>query len=132
MCGALGYCSHFVGLWYNTLIGGSRDWCQGRPSRSNFFHFHALCGENRQNNSLERPPLRLAPSPLGNHEFATELLISFVSLLAVEDKLEKEKFLRARHVITENERCEEGAVALQNGDYKKFGQLMVASHHSLR
>ena len=46
LCDALGYCSHFVGLWYNTLIGGSRDWRQGRPSRSNFFHFHVLCGEN--------------------------------------------------------------------------------------
>ena len=51
---------------------------------------------------------------------------------AVEEKLEKEIFLRARHVITENERCEEGATALQNGDYNKFGQLMVASHNSLR
>ena len=60
------------------------------------------------------------------------LVTSPIIISAAKDKLEKEIFIRARHVITENERCEEGAVALQNGDYSKFGQLMVASHNSLR
>ena len=41
-------------------------------------------------------------------------------------------FRRARHVIGENQRCEEGARALEGGDYTKFGQLMIQSHNSLR
>lgn len=50
----------------------------------------------------------------------------------------KSKFLnevtykRARHVVTENERCIEAAKALENNDLEKFGQLMKESHISLR
>lgn len=39
---------------------------------------------------------------------------------------------RARHVITEIQRCLEAAVALENGDLMKFGILMNESHNSLR
>ncbi|GEM87451.1 galactokinase [Meiothermus granaticius] len=39
---------------------------------------------------------------------------------------------RARHVVTENARVLEGVQALEAGDYRRFGELMVASHHSLR
>ncbi|XP_046352083.1 galactokinase-like [Haliotis rufescens] len=49
-----------------------------------------------------------------------------------QDKLDGETFRRIRHVITEIQRTEEAADVLENGDYKKFGQLMVASHNSLR
>lgn len=39
---------------------------------------------------------------------------------------------RARHVVSENERVIEGVAALQAGDVSTFGQLMYASHASLR
>ncbi|MGF1681201.1 galactokinase [Photobacterium minamisatsumaniensis] len=39
---------------------------------------------------------------------------------------------RARHVITENDRTEEAAVALSNGDMKRMGELMAESHASMR
>lgn len=39
---------------------------------------------------------------------------------------------RARHVITENDRAVRGAAALEAGDVATFGQLMNASHTSLR
>lgn len=39
---------------------------------------------------------------------------------------------RARHVVTENQRVLEGLQALLQGDIKRFGELMVASHISLR
>jgi galactokinase len=39
---------------------------------------------------------------------------------------------RARHVVTEIRRTEEGAQALQERDFRKFGTLMVESHASLR
>ena len=41
-------------------------------------------------------------------------------------------FRRARHVITENERTLQAARAIQAGDWPAVGQLMYASHASLR
>jgi galactokinase len=39
---------------------------------------------------------------------------------------------RARHVVTENARTVEGAERLRDGDVARFGELMNASHQSLR
>ena len=39
---------------------------------------------------------------------------------------------RARHVVTENERVRQFAEALMAGDFRAAGQLMIASHASLR
>ena len=39
---------------------------------------------------------------------------------------------RARHVITENERVEQTVAALQAGDLERVGELLEASHASLR
>ncbi|RIH78230.1 Galactokinase [Calidithermus terrae] len=39
---------------------------------------------------------------------------------------------RARHVVTENARVLEGIEALRRGDVQRFGELMYASHASLR
>ncbi len=39
---------------------------------------------------------------------------------------------RARHVITENARTVEAAAALESGDFARVGELMAASHRSLR
>ena len=47
-------------------------------------------------------------------------------------QLDAETFRRARHVIGEIQRTENSVPALENGDYVKFGQLMVESHNSLR
>ncbi len=41
-------------------------------------------------------------------------------------------YLRARHVLTENERCVRFAKALAEGDLAEIGRLMKASHESLR
>jgi galactokinase len=39
---------------------------------------------------------------------------------------------RAQHVISENDRAQQAAKALERGDIQTFGQLMNASHISLR
>ena len=39
---------------------------------------------------------------------------------------------RARHVLTENDRVRDGAIALKSGDLAGFGRLMLASHASSR
>ncbi|ESO90001.1 hypothetical protein LOTGIDRAFT_192573 [Lottia gigantea] len=49
-----------------------------------------------------------------------------------KDKLDAETYRRIRHVITEISRTDEAATALENNDYKTFGQLMIQSHNSLR
>ena len=48
------------------------------------------------------------------------------------DRLSSEQRKRARHVITENARVLEAVEALQLQDFVSFGQLMYASHRSLR
>ena len=48
------------------------------------------------------------------------------------EKLPDPLFRRARHVVTENRRVEEGAQLLAAGDLEAFGRLMDASHASLR
>jgi len=51
----------------------------------------------------------------------------------ISDRLSSDVlFRRARHVITENQRVLDAMKALENDDIQKFGQLMNASHVSLR
>ncbi|XP_005109861.1 galactokinase [Aplysia californica] len=57
---------------------------------------------------------------------------SEADLEAKKSEMNEEMFRRVRHVITEIKRTDEAATALENGDYKTFGNLMVASHNSLR
>ena len=49
-----------------------------------------------------------------------------------EKNLDNVTYRRARHVIGEIKRTEEAATALENNNYKRFGELMVESHNSLR
>lgn len=49
-----------------------------------------------------------------------------------KDRITDQQYRRARHVVTENERCLRFADALERGDYAEIGQLMLASHISLR
>jgi galactokinase len=49
-----------------------------------------------------------------------------------KDALDPVIYRRCRHVITENGRVLAGAAALDSGDLKTFGTLMVESHRSLR
>lgn len=46
--------------------------------------------------------------------------------------LDDKTYRRARHVVTENERTEAAAEALSRGDLASMGELMAASHKSMR
>jgi galactokinase len=48
------------------------------------------------------------------------------------NRLDDVIFRRARHVVTENERCLQFLQALEAGDLERLGLLMRASHESLR
>jgi galactokinase len=52
--------------------------------------------------------------------------------LAGADTLPEPLNRRARHVITENERVQETVAALSEGDLPRVGELLNASHESLR
>jgi galactokinase len=53
-------------------------------------------------------------------------------LEAAKDQCDEVVYRRARHVIGENQRTLDAADALDSGDYVTVGQLMIASHESLR
>jgi galactokinase len=58
--------------------------------------------------------------------------VSINDLHADWDVLDPVARLRARHILTENDRVARGAEALKSGDVAGFGRLMCASHASSR
>ena len=55
-----------------------------------------------------------------------------VARAEADDTLTGRELMRARHVVGEIKRTLEAAEALEAGDYTRFGELMYASHASLR
>lgn len=60
------------------------------------------------------------------------MIITFELEAHSNGKINEIIYKRARHVITEIERTITAAEVLKRGDYKRFGELMNASHNSLR
>jgi galactokinase len=59
--------------------------------------------------------------------------LSWDQFIALEDKIENEVVRRrARHVVSEIKRTTDAVAALKAGELTTFGQLMYASHDSLR
>ncbi|HET7536606.1 MAG TPA: galactokinase, partial [Candidatus Didemnitutus sp.] len=58
--------------------------------------------------------------------------VSVAELQSAQGKLDPLVWRRARHVVTEDDRTQQAAVALATGDAKQLGALMNASHESLR
>jgi galactokinase len=57
---------------------------------------------------------------------------SLAGLKLACDRMDPVAFRRARHVIAENDRTRKAARALETGDWPRMGELMYASHASLR
>jgi galactokinase len=58
--------------------------------------------------------------------------VSIEELENESDEIPENIYKRCRHVITENLRVVDAADALEGGDLSRFGELMYASHKSLR
>jgi len=59
--------------------------------------------------------------------------ISFMQFYKMQDQIADERIrMRARHVISENQRVLNSVACLMKGDLSQFGALMNASHESLR
>ncbi|XP_076169736.1 galactokinase isoform X2 [Ptiloglossa arizonensis] len=66
-----------------------------------------------------------------NKKSLREASISDIQVLQLQNAPE-EMIKRSRHVVTEIQRTIDAAVALEKGDFNKFGQLMNESHDSLK
>lgn len=77
---------------------------------------------------------RQAVAQLGGSGLAVKSLreVEVVDLEVARDALGDLLYRRARHVVTENARVLEAVTALAGGDLERFGELMNASHESLR
>jgi galactokinase len=58
--------------------------------------------------------------------------VSLIQLRDAQSKLESVEFRRARHAVAEIARTVEAAKAIKAGEWRKVGELMYASHDSLR
>jgi galactokinase len=58
--------------------------------------------------------------------------VTLPDLLAARARLGGEPYRRARHVVTEDQRVLDTVAALRAGDHAEAGQLMCASHSSMR
>ena len=87
-------------------------------------HSHAESGYNERWQSCERAAAFFGVSHLRD--------VTLQEFLARETAMEPVMRRRARHVISENARTLNAAVALQNGDAATMGRLMNDSHASLR
>jgi galactokinase len=77
---------------------------------------------------------RQAVAQLGSTGLAVKSLreVDLDDLEEAREALGELLFRRARHVVSENQRTLEAVQALEGGDLERFGQLMYASHASLR
>lgn len=74
-------------------------------------------------------PTRVAQCAVAEREIGPLRLADVQSVNRIVDPVVR---ARARHVVTENERVRQFAAALMAGDFRAAGQLMIASHASLR
>ncbi len=77
---------------------------------------------------------RQAVAQLGTTGLAVKSLreVDLEDLEAAREALGELLFRRARHVVSENQRVLDAVRALEGGDLERFGELMHASHESLR
>ncbi|CAN5216284.1 galactokinase [soil metagenome] len=58
--------------------------------------------------------------------------VSIADLAGAEQMLDDVTFRRVRHIVTENQRVLDSVDALESGDLESLGDLLVASHASMR
>jgi len=87
-------------------------------------HRHSDGGYRVRRESCERGASEMGVSSLRG--------LSEADLPAAQLKLNEVDFRRVRHVVTENQRVLDSVEALAEGDLAKLGELMLASHASMR
>jgi galactokinase len=92
-------------------------------------HAHAANGYNQRRDECQRAVelVRASGRRVGSLRDLDQ-----GELAALEPFLPEPLFRRARHVVSENARTEQAALVLARGELAPFGELMNASHASLR
>ena len=92
-------------------------------------HSHAGGEYNQRRAQCEAGVKFLSARRVGLRALRDVSVAEFTALSAGMDAL---VLRRCRHVVTENERTFAAAQALEQGDARRFGDLMYASHQSMR
>jgi galactokinase len=87
-------------------------------------HEHSTSGYGERRASCEKAALLMGVPALRD--------LSVDDLGRAEDKLSNETFRRLRHVVTENQRVLDAVAALRANDHAALGELVDASHRSMR
>ncbi|MEO8263479.1 MAG: galactokinase [Pseudolysinimonas sp.] len=87
-------------------------------------HDHATGGYGERRASCEKAALLMGVPALRD--------LTVDDLDRAEDKLSNETFRRLRHVVTENQRVLDAVAALRAHDHAALGELLDASHRSMR
>lgn len=87
-------------------------------------HRHSDGGYRVRRESCERGAAQMGVSSLRG--------LSEADLPRAAELLSEVDFRRVKHVVTENQRVLESVKALQDGDLTRLGELMLASHASMR
>jgi galactokinase len=87
-------------------------------------HEHSTGGYGERRASCEKAALLMGVPALRD--------LSVDDLDRAEDKLSNETFRRLRHVVTENQRVLDAVDALREHDHVALGELLDASHRSMR
>ena len=87
-------------------------------------HEHATGGYGERRASCEKAALLMGVPALRD--------LTVDDLDRAEDKLSNETFRRLRHVVTENQRVLDAVAALRAHDHVALGELLDASHRSMR
>jgi len=92
-------------------------------------HAHAANGYNQRRDECQRAVELLAAAGRARRSLRD---IAASELAELDSVLPEPLLRRTRHVVTENARTQAAAGALNRGDLVAFGELMHASHASLR
>ncbi|MEO8095108.1 MAG: galactokinase [Pseudolysinimonas sp.] len=87
-------------------------------------HEHSSSGYGERRASCEKAALLMGVQALRD--------LTVDDLDRAEDKLSNETFRRLRHVVTENQRVLDAVAALRANDHAALGELLDASHRSMR
>jgi len=94
---------------------------------------HAIAGgEYNQRRAQCEEGVRLLAQAIPGKQIRALRDVTLAELERERTRLPELVYRRCRHVVTENERTQAAAKALEAGDLAEFGRLMAASHASLR
>jgi galactokinase len=108
----------------DTLVGATFIVCDSKVQHS------LASSEYNQRRAQCELGVKILRRELGNIDALRD--VTSEEIKAFRDELPEIVYRRCKHVVTENQRTLAAAEALESGNTERFGELMLASHQSLR